>query len=61
MAPDNTKNAGHWKGERIVEILNETGFKKAIFYDDNAKYISKATRVVKDKLPNIDWKTIKVL
>jgi len=49
MAPDNTKNAGHWKGERIVEILNETGFKKAIFYDDNAKYISKATRVVKEK------------
>lgn len=60
MAPDNTKNAGHWKGERIVEILNETGFKKAIFYDDNAKYISKATRVVKDKLPNIDWKAIRV-
>jgi len=61
MAPDNTKNAGHWKGERIVEIINETGFKKAIFYDDNAKYISKATRVVKEKLPNIDWKTIRVL
>ena len=61
MAPDNTKNAGHWKGERIVEILNETGFKKAIFYDDNAKYISKATRVVKDKLPNIDWKAIRVI
>ena len=60
MAPDNTKNAGHWKGERIVEILNETGFKKAIFYDDNAKYISKATRVVKEKLPNIDWKEIRV-
>jgi hypothetical protein len=61
MTPDNTKNAGHWKGEKIVEILNETGFKKAIFYDDNAKYISKATRVVKEKLPNIDWKTIRVL
>ena len=61
MIPDNTKNAGHWKGEKIVEILNETGFRRAIFYDDNAKYISKATKVVKDKLPNIDWKTIKVL
>ena len=61
MIPDNTKNAGHWKGEKIVEILNETGFKKAVFYDDNAKYISKATKVVKDKLPNIDWKTVKVL
>jgi len=61
MIPDNTKNAGHWKGEKIVEILNETGFKKAIFYDDNAKYITKATRVVKEKLPNIDFKTIRVL
>lgn len=61
MIPDNTKNAGHWKGEKIVEILNETGFRRAIFYDDNAKYISKATKVVKDKLPNIDWKTVKVL
>ena len=61
MIPDNTKNAGNWKGEKIVEILNETGFGKAIFYDDNAKYISKATKVVKDKLPNIDWKTVKVL
>lgn len=61
MIPDNTKNAGNWKGEKIVEILNETGFRRAIFYDDNAKYISKATKVVKDKLPNIDWKTVKVL
>jgi hypothetical protein len=61
MIPDNTKNAGNWKGEKIVEILNETGFRRAIFYDDNAKYISKATKVVKDKLPNIDFKTIKVL
>jgi hypothetical protein len=61
MIPDNTKNAGNWKGEKIVEILNETGFTKAIFYDDNAKYISKATKVVKDKLPNIDFKTVKVL
>lgn len=60
MIPDNTKNAGQWKGEKIVEILEETGFKKAIFYDDNAKYISKATKVVKSKMPNIDFSTIKV-
>ena len=61
MAPNGTKNAGHWKGEKIVELINETGFQKAIFYDDNTKYIKKATKVVKEKLPNLDFTTIKVL
>jgi len=61
MAPVGTKNAGHWKGERIVEIINETGFQKAIFYDDNIKYIKRATKVVKEKLPNFDFTSIKVL
>jgi hypothetical protein len=60
MAPVGTKNAGHWKGERIVEIINETGFQKAIFYDDNAKYIKRATKVVREKLPNFDFTPIKV-
>ena len=61
MAPMGTKNAGHWKGERIVEIINETGFQKAIFYDDNIKYIKRATKVIKEKLPNLDFTSIKVL
>lgn len=60
MAPNGTKNAGHWKGERIVEIINQTGFQKAIFYDDNAKFIKRATKVVRDKLPNFDFTPIKV-
>ena len=61
MAPVGTKNAGHWKGERIVEIINETGFQKAIFYDDNQKYIKRASKVVHEKLPNLDFKTVKIL
>jgi hypothetical protein len=61
MAPNGTKNAGHWKGEKIVEIINETGFQKAIFYDDNIKYIKRATKVIKEKLPNFDFTSIKVL
>jgi hypothetical protein len=61
MAPNRTKNAGHWKGEKIVEIINETGFQKAIFYDDNIKYIKRATKVIKEKLPNFDFTSIKVL
>jgi hypothetical protein len=60
MAPNGTKNAGHWKGERIVEIINKTGFQKAIFYDDNSKFIKRATKVVRDKLPNFDFTPIKV-
>ena len=60
MAPVGTKNAGHWKGEKIVEIINETGFQKAIFYDDNTKYIKRATKVVREKLPNFDFTPIKV-
>jgi hypothetical protein len=60
MAPNGTKNAGHWKGERIVEIINKTGFQKAIFYDDNSKFIKRATKVVREKLPNFDFTPIKV-
>jgi hypothetical protein len=60
MAPVGTKNAGYWKGEKIVEIVNKTGFQKAIFYDDNIKYIKRATKVVKEKLPNFDFKPVKV-
>lgn len=60
MAPNGTKNAGHWKGEKIVEIINETVFQKAIFYDDNAKYIKRATKVVREKLPNFDFTPVKV-
>ena len=60
MAPVGTKNAGYWKGEKIVEIVNKTGFQKAIFYDDNIKYIKRATKVVKEKLPNFDFTPVKV-
>jgi hypothetical protein len=60
MAPNGTKNAGHWKGERIVEIINKTGFQKAIFYDDNSKFIKRATKVVREKLPDFDFTPIKV-
>ena len=60
MAPKGTKNLGIWKGEKIVEILKETGYKKAIFYDDNPKYLKRATKVVKEKMPNIIWEPIKI-
>lgn len=60
MMPQGRTNAGMWKGEKIVEIINKTGFRKAIFFDDNSKYIKKATKVVKEKLPNLIWEPVKV-
>lgn len=60
MMPQGRTNAGMWKGEKIVEIINETGFRKAIFFDDNSKYIKKATKVIKEKLPNLIWEPVKV-
>jgi hypothetical protein len=56
----NYRNAGEWKGHKIVEILNDTGFKNAIFYDDNSKYIKKARRVIEQELPGFDIKYVKV-
>lgn len=60
MRPENRKNAGEWKGEKIVEISKKYNFKKIIFYDDNARYIKRAKRVVEKELPNLDFETIKI-
>lgn len=60
MAPDSRINAGKWKGEKIVELVNSTGFQNVIFYDDNSKYIRGAKKIVSEKLPNLNFKCIKV-
>ncbi len=60
MAPKGIGSSGAWKGRKIVEIVTKHGFKNVIFYDDNRKYIKNATKVVKEKLPDIDFKTVKV-
>jgi hypothetical protein len=57
---ENHYNAGGWKGEKIVELVEKTGFDKVIFYDDNIKYLKGATKVIKSKLPNLDYKYVKV-
>jgi hypothetical protein len=56
----NHRNAGEWKGKKIVELIKETGFKSAIFYDDNSKYIKKAKRVIDKELPGFNIKYVKV-
>jgi hypothetical protein len=61
MKPDNLKNAGEWKGFQICEISQKNGFQNVIFYDDNSKFIRKAKKVVNERLPNLNFKTVKVL
>lgn len=60
MKPDFLKNAGSWKGEKIVELAKKYNFNKVIFYDDNSKYIRKAKKVVSEKMPELEFITIKV-
>lgn len=57
----NHRNAGEWKGYKIIELIEKTGFKKAIFYDDNSKYIKKAKKVISDILPNFNIEYVKVM
>ena len=61
MLPKGRKNAGVWKGEKIVELVMETGVNKVVFFDDNSRYLKKAGRVVKEKLPNIIWEPYKII
>ncbi len=49
---------GIWKGNKIVELVNN--FNSVIFYDDNAKYIKSVNRVIREKLPHLNFKSIKV-
>jgi hypothetical protein len=56
----NYNRAGTWKGTKIVELVEKTAFKKVIFYDDNIKYLKSASKVIKEKLPNLDYKYVKV-
>lgn len=53
-------NAGVWKGHKIVDILEETGFMKAHFYDDSSKIINRTVRTVNQKLPKVEFKVTKV-
>lgn len=60
MCPNGRSNAGKWKGEKIVELVKQSVFQNVIFYDDNSKYIRNAKKVVLEKLPNLNFKCIKV-
>jgi hypothetical protein len=56
----NHHKAGRWKGQKMCEIAKQFGFDKVVFYDDNRKYIKAATAAVKELMPDLEFKAIKV-
>ena len=54
-------NSGIWKGNKICEVIQENKFKKAHFFDDNSKIVNKVKKIVKEKLPNIEFVTTRVV
>jgi hypothetical protein len=60
MRPDGLKNAGEWKGHKIVELVNKYKFNNVVFYDDNSRYIKKAKKVVNSKLPELNLEVVKI-
>lgn len=49
-----------WKGKTIVQLIKDTKFTKAKFYDDNSKWVNKVVAIVKKELPEIEFEGIKV-
>lgn len=57
---DSHTRVGEWKGHKIVELVNNTGFKDVVFYDDNSKYIKAVRNIVNRELPGVNIKIVKV-
>jgi hypothetical protein len=49
-----------WKGKTIIKLIQETGFKEVYFYEDKIKWLKTTTKMVKEKLPEVKFKPIKV-
>lgn len=50
---------GEWKAQTIIDLIKESGCKNVHFYDDNSKWVNKATAAVKKEMPHINWTPIK--
>jgi hypothetical protein len=60
LKPDDVKNAGRWKGLKMLELIEKYDFNRIVFYDDNSKVLKKAKRAILEKLPSYDIKLVKV-
>jgi hypothetical protein len=57
---DKTDRVAEWKAKTIVQLLKDTGFKKAKFYDDKPKWVKKVVLEVRKELPEIEFEGIRV-
>lgn len=48
-----------WKAKTIVDLIKKSGYKTVYFYDDNSKWVNKATALVKKELPDVNWNPVK--
>jgi len=57
---DRTDRVAEWKAKTIVQLLRDTGFKKAKFYDDKPKWVKKVVTAVRTELPEVEFEGIRV-
>jgi len=57
---DRTDRVAEWKAKTIVQLLKDTGFKKAKFYDDKPKWVKKVVTAVRTELPEVEFEGIRV-
>ena len=57
---DKTERVAEWKAKTIVQLLKDTGFQKAKFYDDKPKWVKRVVLEVKKELPEVEFEGIRV-
>jgi len=57
---DRTDRVAEWKAKTIVQLLKDTGFKKAKFYDDKPKWVKRVVTAVRSELPEVEFEGIRV-
>ena len=57
---DNSQRVAEWKAKTIVQLIKDTGFNKAKFYDDKPKWVKRVVREVREQLPNVEFEGIRV-
>jgi hypothetical protein len=57
---DRTDRVAEWKAKTIVQLLKDTGFTKAKFYDDKPKWVKRVVQEVKKELPEVEFEGVRV-
>jgi hypothetical protein len=57
---DTSQRVAEWKATTIVQLLKDTGFRKAKFYDDKPKWVKRVVLEVKKELPYVEFEGIRV-